>query len=87
MTHSIPPRTNELAAPWYRREMWLAVCLASFVPVCIAIVAPPEWKVPLIGLAGAVMMASIVMLIRQYRQAGEQQTREGVRSDQTTAAG
>ena len=55
------------STPWYRRERWLVVCMASVIPVVGAIFAPQAWKVPLAIVGGLLMGASMLLLLRQQR--------------------
>lgn len=55
-------------APWYKREPWLAVCLAAFVPVIAALLAPQSWRVPLTAATAVLMFASMVMLVLHLRK-------------------
>ena len=56
------------STPWYRRERWAAVCIASVVPVVGAIFAPQAWKIPLAIVGGLLMSASMLLLLRQHRE-------------------
>jgi len=51
--------------PWYRREPWLAVMLAAFVPLTAAIFAPDPARYALMGLTGLALIIGAVMLMRQ----------------------
>ena len=53
------------AAPSF--EPWLGVAAAAFVPLSVMFVLPPSFLVPMIGLAGLLLLTGIVMLIRQER--------------------
>ncbi len=67
MIDPIQPQAFDVAlehAPWYRREAWLAICLASFVPAIVAIYVPRAYQWPLIGLTILAMASSMLMLIR-----------------------
>jgi hypothetical protein len=74
------------ATAWYRREAWLAVCLASFLPIVVAIFAPQPWKVPLAGLSGVVLAASMLMLVLHLRRIRQRETRERVRPESAPSA-
>jgi hypothetical protein len=58
---------TERPAPWYRREAWLAVCLAAFIPLVLGAAAPKGWQGPLFTISGAAFVASVVMLVRTNR--------------------
>jgi hypothetical protein len=62
--HTTTPHTT----PWYRREPWLAVCLASFLPVFAALLSPQSWRMPLTGVTGVLMGASMLMLFVHLRK-------------------
>ena len=51
--------------PWYRREPWLSVVLAAFVPIAVGFATPQEFHALLLGLSGLLLVLSIAMLIRQ----------------------
>ena len=51
--------------PWYRREPWLAVMLAGFVPLTAAIFAPDPARYALMGLTGLALIIGAAMLMRQ----------------------
>jgi hypothetical protein len=53
------------ALPWYRSKPWLAVAVTAFVPVILALVAPEALKVALAGVAGALMLVSLGLLMRR----------------------
>lgn len=55
--------------PWYRSEAWLAVELASVVPVLAALVAPEAMRPWLVGLAGALIALGLAMLVVRDREA------------------
>ena len=59
------PEPPPAALPWYRSESWLAVMLAGFVPLVVAVVGPDAAQYPLIGLSGFLIVIGAVMLIRQ----------------------
>jgi hypothetical protein len=52
-----------------RYEPWLGVAASSFVPIGVMFILPSSFVWPMIGLAGLVLLTSIVMLIRQERLA------------------
>lgn len=56
---------NIRALPWYRSEPWLAVGASAFVPVLLALVVPESLKVALAVIAGALMVASLWLLMRR----------------------
>jgi hypothetical protein len=53
------------ATPWYRAEPWLAVAVTAFVPVILALVVPAQLKGALAGVAGALMLWSLWLLMRR----------------------
>ena len=57
--------TEATSRRWYRREPWLAVMLAAFVPLVAAAIAPDAARYPLIGLTGLAIVVGVAMLIRQ----------------------
>lgn len=64
-----PHRIDDLGtAPWYRREPWLAVCIASFLPVAAALLAPQAWRVALTGVTLVMMAVSMLMLVMHLRK-------------------
>jgi hypothetical protein len=63
----LPVEPDAPGRPWYRSEPWLAVCLAAFVPLLIAIVAPAAAKMPLLAVGGALVVVGVGMLLRQER--------------------
>ena len=58
-------KTITTTLPWYRSEPWLAFAVAAFLPVILALVLPEELKVALAGVAGALMLASLWLLMRR----------------------
>ena len=75
-SHSAPMATSSTAYtastaardtpwPWYRREPWLSVVLAAFVPIAVGFATPQEFHALLLGLSGLLLVMSIAMLIRQ----------------------
>jgi len=60
-----PAPADETSRPWYRREPWLAVMLAAFVPLTAAIFAPDPARYALMGLSGRALIIGAVMLMRQ----------------------
>lgn len=57
--------TDVKSLPWYRSESWLAVMMAGFVPLLIAIIAPEAAHYPLIGVSSVLLVIGGIMLIRQ----------------------
>ena len=49
--------------PWYRREAWLAFCLAAFVPIGVAFAVPHTVKVPLLGAGVALAVVGLALLL------------------------
>lgn len=66
-TDTLPHSTVE-TSPWFQREPWLAVSMSAFLPIFAAIFAPQPWNVPLAVVAGLMIAASMLMLVRQLRQ-------------------
>ena len=62
-----PPAVSDAptSAPWYRREAWLLVSLAGFLPLLLALVVPQSLRVPLIAVAGLLIACGTVMLARR----------------------
>jgi hypothetical protein len=58
-------RRHETPWPWYRREPWLAVVLAAFVPIAVGFATPQEFHVLLISVSALLVIVSTAMLIRQ----------------------
>jgi hypothetical protein len=58
-------RPNATPWPWYRREPWLAVALASFAPIGAGFALPQEFHYLLLGMSGVLVVLSIAMLFRQ----------------------
>jgi hypothetical protein len=59
------PAASGTSLPWYRSEPWIALALGAFAPLLGAVIAPDMAQYPLIGLSGVLLVASIVMLLRQ----------------------
>jgi hypothetical protein len=59
--------TTRSATPWlwYRREPWLPVMLAAFVPIGAGFVLPHAFHLLLIGMSALLVILSTAMLIRQ----------------------
>ncbi len=55
------------AAPWYRRESWLVVCLVAFVPLLLGTVVTKGLQLALFSLSGVAFATSIVLLVRTDR--------------------
>jgi hypothetical protein len=51
--------------PWYRREPWLPVMLAAFVPIGVGFMLPQAFHLLLIGVSALLVLLSTAMLIRQ----------------------
>ena len=51
--------------PWYRTEPWLAAMLACLAPLSVAFFAPDAAKLPLIGVGMVLLIAGVVLLLRQ----------------------
>jgi len=51
--------------PWYRREPWVPVILAAFVPLGVGFVLPHAFHLLLIGVSALLVVLSTAMLIRQ----------------------
>ena len=51
--------------PWYRREPWLAVNLASFVPIGVGFALPERTHAPLLGASALLLASSVALLMRQ----------------------
>lgn len=66
-----PARAARPALPWYRREPWLAVLAAAFVPILLALVAPAPLRMPLLGVSAVLMAAGLTMLVRHDRRVRE----------------
>lgn len=65
-------------APWHRREPWLAIALLGCIPVGIAPLLPTTVRPWLLGVSGAFMVGSILLLVRQERRKdAEKRTRSG----------
>jgi hypothetical protein len=52
-----------------RFEPWLGVASSGFVPIGVMFILPTSFSWPMIGLAGVLVLSSVVMLIRQERSA------------------
>jgi len=52
-----------------RFEPWLGVASSAFVPIAVMFILPTSFSWPMIGLAGVLLLSSVVMLIRQERTA------------------
>jgi hypothetical protein len=48
-------------------QPWLRVTCAAFIPVLLAFVLPRGYVYILFGITGALMIAGVVMLIKQER--------------------
>lgn len=72
--------------PWYKREGWLVLGLGAFLPVTLAISVARDWTVPLLALAGAMVVASTVLLVRQPTEARATENHDRVKRIGTTAA-
>jgi hypothetical protein len=51
--------------PWYRREAWLAVSLAAFVPIFVGFFTPQSMHVPLLALAALLVIVGLGLLVRR----------------------
>jgi hypothetical protein len=51
--------------PWYRREPWLPVAMAAFVPIAVGFETPQEYHALRLGVSGVSVVLSIAMLLRQ----------------------
>jgi hypothetical protein len=51
--------------PWYRRESWLAICFAAFIPITLALILPASLKFPLLGLGVLLAAIGLAMLVRK----------------------
>ena len=62
---STSPAAASAPSPWYRREPWLAVVLAAYVPTGAGFLTPAAFHPPLIALSAMLVLAAIVLLLRQ----------------------
>jgi hypothetical protein len=62
-TTSAPERA--MPWPWYRREPWLSVAMAAFVPIGVGFALPEELHVLLLGMSALLVLLGVAMLIRQ----------------------
>lgn len=53
------------AKPWYQREPWLAVTVSAFVPVAVGFALPQSVHMPLLALAGLLVIVGLGLLVRQ----------------------
>jgi hypothetical protein len=53
--------------PWYHGEAWLAVEVASVVPVIVALFAPQAFRGWLVALAATMIVAGLAMLVARDR--------------------
>lgn len=60
-------RTDDAHVP--RFEPWLGVASSAFVPIGAMFILPTSFSWLMIGLAGVLVLSSVVMLIRQERNA------------------
>jgi len=67
MPHVATTTATESATPWpwYRREPWVPVILAAFVPIGVCFALPQGVHLPLLALSGLLVVLSAAMLIRQ----------------------
>ena len=75
------PAAADTSLPWYRSEPWIAVALAAFAPLLGAVIAPDVAQYPLIVLSGTLLVASIVMLLRQGLFRGHPGVRDASRME------
>jgi Meckel syndrome type 1 protein len=62
---SVEPAAGE--RPWYRAEPWLAVLVAAFVPLLVAVVAPAALRLPLVAAGGVLVAVGLALLLRRDR--------------------
>jgi hypothetical protein len=86
LVHGGTTATPDAVTPWHRRERWLVVCLASFLPVVIAIFAPQAWKVPLAVVTGVMVGAGLLMLMRKLRDIRIREDAERVLYDEARSS-
>ena len=55
-------------APWYRQEPWLALLIASLIPVILAIFVPKPFKWLFLVVGGIGFASGIGLLARQERR-------------------
>ncbi|AHG92315.1 hypothetical protein J421_4780 (plasmid) [Gemmatirosa kalamazoonensis] len=79
MTSTMTPPATPAAAParaerrpatpaawrWYRSEPWLALVLAAYVPMLVAFFTPQRFHLAFMVVSGALMVAALVLLLRQ----------------------
>jgi hypothetical protein len=51
--------------PWYRRESWLAICFAAFIPISLALMLPDALKRPLLGVGVLLAVTGLALLVRK----------------------
>jgi hypothetical protein len=60
-------QSSDSSAPWYKRETWLALCLAAFVPLLLGTIAPKSWQMLLFVVSALLFAGSIGLLVRTDR--------------------
>ena len=58
------------SAAWYRRESWLALLLAAFVPTLAAGAVPTALRPVLLGISDVLAVLGLVVLVVQHRRDG-----------------
>ena len=52
------------------------VALFAFIPICLALVAPATWRIPLSGLGGILMVVAFIMMVRRDRAVHAEERRD-----------
>jgi hypothetical protein len=69
MTNPDPMGTDRVLVPEdheiLRMEPWLKLLLAACLPVGAAALLPRPWLLPMLALSGALLLAAIVMVVKQ----------------------
>ncbi len=67
--------------PWYRAEPWLVPCLLAFAALALAILLGRPMLNALLGLAGLLLVSSVVLLLRQHARSRASADRAAPRTE------
>jgi hypothetical protein len=52
-------------------EPWIAILIASLVPLAAAVMVPESWRIPLYVIGGALCVVGIGLLVKQEAVGGK----------------
>lgn len=72
--------------PWYRRELWLTVAIASFILITLSLFLPQSLRLVPLSLAGVLMAVSLVMVLLRARRVPQRELTRGLADEPSASA-